>query len=92
MQTIHVVGMGLAPGPSVQADIEETETTRRKGLGFRGTQDGEAERLEPRALRNKEEASTVLSIPLSLGGWSQHRLEEEPHGVIPGSWCYSPSP
>lgn len=68
---------GWEPGPQAHPCRRtlRRQKPRRKAQGFRGTQDGEAERLEPRALRNKEEASTVLSIPLSLGGWSQHRLE-----------------
>ena len=49
------------PGPSVQADIEETET-REGGPGLGDTEDGEAERLEPRALRNKGEASTLCQF------------------------------
>lgn len=48
------------------------------------TQAGEAERLEPRAFRNKEEASS-LSIPLSLRGRVSINSREGHYGAIPGS-------
>lgn len=61
------------PGPSVQADIEERET-KGGGPGTRGHPGWGGREAGPRALRNKEGARMALSIPLSLGGWSQHRL------------------
>lgn len=57
----HKAGMGAwVPGPSVQAGIE-IETTEGNP-GIRETQAGEAEWLEPRAFKNKEEASTVCQF------------------------------
>lgn len=51
----------LDPGPSVQVGIER-QKPRRETQGFGETQDGKAGRLEPRALRNKEEANMVCQF------------------------------
>lgn len=49
------------PGPSVQAGVEK-QKLKREIQGFRETQEGKAERLEPRALRNKRGSQHVCQF------------------------------
>ena len=55
---------GWEPGPQAHPCRRtlRKQKPRREAQGLGDTQDGEAERLEPRALRNKEEASTLCQF------------------------------
>lgn len=82
--TAHKAGMGArTPGPSVQADIKEAKTKE----GDPGIQDHPGQGGREAGAKSFEEqrgSQHGLSIPLSLRGRGQHRLEG---GATPGnSW------
>ena len=62
------------PGPSVQADIEETET-REGGPGTWGHRGWGGREAGAKSFEEQRGSQHALSIPLSLGGRSQRRLE-----------------
>ena len=89
--TAHAAGMGArTPGPSVQADIEETET-KEGGPGTWGHPGWGGREAGAKSFEEQRGSQHALSIPLSLGGRSQRRLEGGATGVIPGSWALQPS-